>query len=250
MSTSGRAHPWALPAHSSNVGDSGISEGLRAFVEEMPYERRPIFRFVREVADSLPAGTVVLDVGAGDAPYRELFAHCEYRTSDWAASVHEGARQADYVAPADSLPLEAATVDAALLTQVLEHVPEPAAVLAEAARVIRPGGGIFVTVPFVWELHELPHDFWRFTPASIERLLEAAGFVQIEVEPRSDCFETVAQLLRNLRYAMGRAPDGRDPERESASDLLDRIADHLVELGELDAAGTLPLGWTARARRA
>jgi len=250
MRSSGRAHPWAPLGRSSKVGDSGISERLRAFVEEMPYERRPIFGFVRRVADSLPAGTVVVDVGAGDAPYRELFAHCEYRTSDWEASVHEGAREADYVAPADSLPLEDGTVDAVLLTQVLEHVPVPAAVIQEAARVIRPGGGIFVTVPFVWELHELPHDYWRFTPASIERLLDAAGFVEIEVEPRSDCFQTVAQLLRNLRYAMGRAPDGRDPERESASDLLDRIADHLGALGELDAAGALPLGWTARARRA
>ena len=216
----------------------------------MPYERRPILRFVREAAESLPAGTVVLDIGAGDAPYRELFAHCDYRTSDWERSVHEGARAADYVAAADSLPLDDAAVDVVLLTQVLEHVPVPAAVLQEAARVIRPGGGIFVTVPFVWELHELPHDYWRFTPASLTRLLEAAGFVEIEVEPRSDSFETVAQLLRNLRYAMGRAPDGRDPERDSASDLLDRIADHLGELGELDAARTLPLGWTARARRA
>lgn len=250
MSTSARAHPWALPARSSKVGDAGISEGLRSFVEEMPYERRPILRFVREAADSLAAGTVVLDVGAGDAPYRELFGHCDYRASDWAASLHEGAREADYVAPADSLPLEAATVDAVLLTQVLEHVPAPVAVLQEAARVLKPGGGIFVTVPFVWELHELPHDFWRFTPASLERLLDAAGFVEIEVEARSDCFETVAQLLRNLRYAMGRAPDGRDPKRDSASDLLDRIADHLGGLGELDAAGALPLGWTARARRA
>jgi SAM-dependent methyltransferase len=250
MITGGRTHPWAPSARSSKVGDLGISERLRSFVEEMPYERRPILRFVREVADSLPAGTVVLDIGAGDAPYRELFAHCEYRTSDWEGSVHEGARDADYVSAADSLPLDDAGVDAVLLTQVLEHVPVPAAVLQEAARVTRPGGGVFVTVPFVWELHELPHDYWRFTPAALERLLGAAGFVEIEIEARSDCFETVAQLLRNLRYAMGRAPDGRDPERDSVSDLLDRIADHLGGLGELDAAGTLPLGWTARARRA
>lgn len=239
-----------MPISSSPVSASGFSDGLRAFVEAMPHERRPILAFVREVADSLPDGTVVLDVGAGDAPYRELFGHCRYKTTDWEGSVHEGARRADYVASADALPLDDDVVDAVLCTQVLEHVPDPFAVLREAARVLRPGGGIYLTVPFVWELHELPFDFWRFTPASIERLLTGAGFVDVHVEPRNDCFQTVAQLLRNLRHVMGRSPDGRDAERETASELLERIADHVAGLQELDAAGILPLGWAASARRA
>lgn len=239
-----------MPISSLQVSTSGISEGLRAFVEAMPHERRSILAFVREVADSLPQGAVVLDVGAGDAPYRELFAHCEYETTDWEGSVHEGAVRADYVASAEALPLDDGVVDAVLCTQVLEHVPDPSALLREAARVLRRDGKIHLTVPFVWELHELPFDFWRFTPASIERLLTSAGFVDFHVEPRNDCFQTVAQLLRNLRHAMGRSPDGRDPEREMASELLEQIADHVAGLGELDAAGILPLGWAASGRRA
>ena len=82
----------------------------------MPYERTSILAFMREVADSLPVGTRVLDVGAGDAPYRELFGHCEYRTSDWWPSVHERSAEVDISAPADALPLEDASIDAALLT--------------------------------------------------------------------------------------------------------------------------------------
>ena len=110
---------------------------------------------------------------------------------------------------------------------MLEHVPEPAAVLSEAARVLRPGCGIFLTVPFVWELHELPFDFWRFTPGSLERLLTAAGFGEIEIKPRTDCFTTLAQLLRKVGSAMGRAPDGRDEERDEAAGLLAQLADLL-----------------------
>jgi SAM-dependent methyltransferase len=238
-----------VPTRPSNVGSWGISEELRSFVEEMPYERRSIVAFVREVAESLPAGAVVLDVGAGDAPYRELFEHCKYLTNDWEGSEHEQAGESDIIASADSLPLEDGSVDAVLLTQVLEHVPDPAAVLGESARILRPVGAIFLTVPFAWELHELPFDFWRFTPASLERLLVAAGFSEIAIEPRTDGFTTLAQMMRNVAWTMGRAPDGRDAERDAALELLMELSDHVAALAPLEVDTTLPLGWTARALR-
>ncbi|MGI8412585.1 MAG: methyltransferase domain-containing protein [Solirubrobacteraceae bacterium] len=243
------SHSHGVAADQARVGRWGVSEELRSFVEEMPYERRSILAFVREVADSLPPGAVVVDIGAGDAPYRELFGHCKYLTVDWGESVHELASEVDLIAAADDLPFEDAFADAVLLTQVLEHVPDPAAVLGEVARALRPGGGAFLTVPFVWELHELPFDYWRFTPPSLERLLVGAGFVDVNIEARNDCFATVAQLMRNLRYAMGRAPDGRDAERDAAAGLLEQIADRVAALAPLDVNGILPLGWTARARR-
>ena len=227
-----------------------VSEALRAFVADKPHERASILAFVREMADGLSPGTVVLDVGAGDAPYRELFEHCEYLTSDWEESEHERAAASEIVAPAEALTLADASVDAVLMTQVLEHLPEPAVALREAARVLRPRGGIFLTVPFAWELHELPSDFWRFTPGSLEKLLASAGFAEIVVKPRTDCFTTLAQLLRNAGSAMGRAPDGRDDARDEAAVLLAQLADLLAPLAELDVAGAFPLGWSATARRA
>jgi SAM-dependent methyltransferase len=219
-------------------------------VEEMPYERRSILEFVRDAADRLPAGAVVVDIGAGDAPYRELFDHCDYVATDWAGSVHEYAGESDIVAPADALPLADGSADAVLLTQVLEHVPDPAVVLRESARVLRTDGALFATVPFVWELHELPHDYWRFTPASLDGLLADAGFTRIEIAPRTDCFTTLAQLILNARWAMGRAPDGRDRDRERAASLLLELAERLADLAPLDVRAILPLGWTANARRA
>jgi len=60
------------------VGRLGVSESLRRFVEELPAVRRPILEVVRSGAAELSPGAAVLDVGAGDAHYRELFAHTDY----------------------------------------------------------------------------------------------------------------------------------------------------------------------------
>jgi SAM-dependent methyltransferase len=239
------ADPPSEPA----LGELGISERLRRFVAEMPYERRSILDFVKGVAESVPPGAAVLDVGAGDAPYRELFAHTDYRTNDWEQSLHPGAREADYVGSADALPVADETFDLVLCTQVLEHVPEPAAVVAECARVLRAGGTFAATVPLVWQLHEQPHDYYRYTDAGVEHLLLRSGLVDCKVEPRNDCFATLAQLMLNVTVTMGRAADGLDERRDQAAALLTSIATEIASLAPLDVDMVLPLGYTALARR-
>jgi SAM-dependent methyltransferase len=232
------------------AGQLGISESLRTFVGELTAVRRPILELVREVARELSSDAVVLDVGAGDAPYRELFEHTNYRTLEWHASEHEGAEGADILASADAVPVDDDSCDAVLLTEVLEHIPEPLAVLRELRRILRPGGRLVLTVPFVWQLHELPHDYYRFTDAGLRSLLDRAGFVDVEVHARNDCFTTVAQLLRNLDDVMGRDPtDGLDDRREEAGQVLAELADQVEALAPLDAQRILPLGYAATAAR-
>jgi SAM-dependent methyltransferase len=215
----------------------------------MPWERESLLYWVARTARELPPGARVLDAGAGDAPYRELFEHVEYVTSDWANSPHEGAARVDVVAAADELPLADESFDAVLLLQVLEHVPAPARVLAELHRVLRPGGTITLTAPLVWELHELPYDFYRYTGPGLEHLLANAGFGDIVVEARNDSFTTLAQLMTNLSWRLGRAPDGLDERRDDAATLLRDVAARLAELAPLDAERALPLGFRGRARR-
>lgn len=231
-------------------GLRGLSEALREFVAEMPHERATIAEWVAAAAREVPPGARVLDVGAGDAPYRELFAHAEYVTTDWEQSLHEGALRADVIASADALPLEDAGFDMVLLLQVLEHVPDPAAVLAELHRVLKPGGVLVLTAPLAWEQHELPHDYFRYTGPGLESLLGAAGFTEVVVEARNDSFTTLAQLLINVSWDLGSAPDGLDERRAEAGPVLRALASELAELAPLDARRALPLGFRARARRA
>jgi SAM-dependent methyltransferase len=192
---------------------------------------------------------VVLDLGAGNAPYRELFAHAEYRTNDWSQSEHLGAEEADIVGSADALPVADATFDLVLCTQVLEHTPEPAATLIECFRILAPGGRIALTVPLMWELHELPHDYFRYTERGLEHLLTKAGFTELDIRRRSDGFSAIGQLMHNLAWALGEADDGLDGERLQARDMLLELSAAFGTLAPLDTRLIMPLGYTAVARR-
>jgi SAM-dependent methyltransferase len=235
------AWDWTPPAE--------ISPALREFVSGLPHERGPILEFMVRAAAELPPGSSVLDVGAGDSPYRGLFEHLDYRTSDWENSVHPGARAVDYVGSADDLPVPDGSFEAVILTQVLEHVPNPGDVLSELNRILQPGGRLYMTMPLTWELHELPFDFFRYTAPGLQRLLRDAGFEELEINPRNDCFATIAQLLQNISLTMGRYPDGRDVERAHAAAALSELAEQLLDFSPLDARQILPLGYSVRARR-
>ena len=98
-------------------------------------------------------------------------------------------------------PIHDATVDVVLSTETLEHVPDPPQYLAEAFRCLKPGGELILTVPFAARWHFIPHDYWRFTPSGLRRLLSAAGFTEIAVFARGNavtvaCYKVMALLLR------------------------------------------------------
>ncbi len=223
--------------------------GLAGFVGESPIHRGPILVAVERFAAGLPAGSRVLDAGAGRAPYRELLAHCDHVTHDWPASPHGHASDAEVVSDICALPLAAAEFDAVLCTEVLEHVATPETAASELFRVLRPGGRLLVTVPFVAELHEEPHDHYRYTRLGIRGLLERAGFLVESVAPLSGYFSTMAHLTRVGGLAM--RPTGSRPRAgtrlaalvlQGASLLMARPA---RALDRLDARRGLPLGWVA-----
>lgn len=114
---------------------------------------------VRRLAPRL--GGRLLEVGCGDAPYRELVApHIRKYVG---CDIDLGRSRPDVVADGARLPFRERTFDSVLSTQVLEHGPEPLAVLNEIARILQPGGVALVTVPLNAGVHMAPHDYLRFT---------------------------------------------------------------------------------------
>ncbi|MGI9184285.1 MAG: class I SAM-dependent methyltransferase [Solirubrobacteraceae bacterium] len=228
---------------------TGLSPRLREFVDELPEERHTVLAFVSAVASQLPAGTRILDAGAGNAPYRELFAHCDYVTADWENSPHEHAPVVDIHGSLEDLPLADSSFDVVLSTQVLEHVSEPLSVLRELHRITRPGGRVFLTVPLVWELHEEPFDYFRYTPHGVRHLLTAAGFVVESITPRNGYFTTLASLARTATWTIWSTDGGREAERTLVDRLLRGLAAMLPAFDELDEVRRLPLGYACVASR-
>lgn len=123
-------------------------------------------------------GGVVLDVGCADQWVRErLCAGADYVSLDYPAigAVRYAARPRVF-GDAQSLPVRSASVDAVTMLEVIEHLPDPDRALAEAHRVLRPGGILVLSAPFAYPLHDQPHDYRRFTPHGLAWMLSRHGF--------------------------------------------------------------------------
>ena len=146
-------------------------------------------------------GTLV-DVGCGAQPYRPLLGagvrYVGIDTEDARENFGYEMPDTRYFAADGRWPVADAEADVLLCTETLEHVYDSAAFLAEAARVLRPGGRVVMTVPFAARWHYVPHDYWRFTPSALARLLGAAGFTDVRVHARGDERAVAAQKVMAL----------------------------------------------------
>ena len=159
----------------------------------------------RAFAASLPAGALVLDAGAGRAPYARLFAHCRYESADF-CRVDKPYAEQTHICDLAAIPVEDGRYDAVIFNQVMEHLPEPGAVLAELHRVLKPEGKLLYTGPFFYEEHEQPYDFFRYTRYGTRHLMEQAGFTVERLDWLEGYFGTLGyQFETASRYLPTRA---------------------------------------------
>ncbi len=154
---------------------------------------------VRAAAAGLRDGQRVLDAGAGEGRHRRHFSRGRYLAVD--AGVGDSAwnySRLDARADLENLPFAAASVDAALCMVVLEHTRNPGRVIAEFARVLRPGATLYMVIPFLWEEHQAPHDYWRFTRYGARLLFEGLPFRLDLLEPVGGIFRVCARRCLNL----------------------------------------------------
>ena len=174
--------------------------------------RRHILHFEVEIADAvdvfaraLPAGVRVLDAGAGEGQYAHCFAGQRYCGVDLAVGdTAWDYSRLDALADLTSLPFRTGTFDAALNVVTLEHLPEPGLALAEIARTLTPGGRLLIVAPHEWEVHQAPHDYFRYTRYGLQHLLEKASLEPVEIRAVGGYFRLVARrLLNGLQFFTG-----------------------------------------------
>jgi len=147
---------------------------LGVFVNPFYLARSALHQAMRDCAHELDGR--LLDVGCGIKPYRSLFKVTEYVGLDIDSTVARQRGVADVFYSGQAFPFEASSFDAVLCNQVLEHVFNPDEFLAEIERVLRPGGKLLLTVPFVWDEHEQPWDYARYSSFGLKALLEKRSF--------------------------------------------------------------------------
>jgi SAM-dependent methyltransferase len=174
--------------------------------------RRHILHFESEIEEAvaafarqLPAAARVLDAGAGEGQYAHYFAGQRYCGVDLA--VGDAAwnySRLDAVADLTALPFRSGAFAAALHIVTIEHLREPGAALAEIARSLEKDGLLLVAAPHEWEVHQAPHDYFRYTRYGLQYLLEKAGFEILEMRPAGGYFRLLARrLLNGLQFFAG-----------------------------------------------
>lgn len=118
----------------------------------------------------------VLDFGCGQKPYEKYFKASEYTGLEYDCEISRMGNKADVFYDGHTFPFKDNYFDCAISTQVLEHVPDPQRCLDELFRVIKPGGYVMLSVPFLQEEHGGPYDFQRYTEFGLRVLVEKSGF--------------------------------------------------------------------------
>jgi SAM-dependent methyltransferase len=153
----------------------------------------------RHYCERLPkfARGKLLDLGCGMVPlfaaYRDLVT--EVTCVDWGASLHKN-EYLDFECDLNKpLPFADGEFDTLILSDVLEHIAEPMALWREIARILNSDGTLIMNVPFIYWLHEQPHDYYRYTEFALRRFVESVNMTLIDLKATGGVPEVLADIL-------------------------------------------------------
>lgn len=152
--------------------------------------RRRLDTFVAAYASDLPA----LVVHSHDIDHRRHFPHATH-LSPHAVGPSDIVARPPYLAELALLPDASRTL--VVCTGLLEHLPEPAAAVAEFARILEPGGQLVLSASAVFSFHGAPENYFHFAPAGFTALL-SAEFELVELRGSTGPFETLAVLAQRI----------------------------------------------------
>lgn len=152
---------------------------LGIFINPFYFARSRLNWSIKEFAPRLEGK--LLDIGCGTKPYQEFFSKAEtYSGLEIDSEKSRKSGIADFFYDGKKFPFPDTSFNALLCNQVLEHVFNPDDFLQEANRILQPKGRLLLTIPFVWDEHEQPYDYARYSSFGLKALLEKSGFDILE----------------------------------------------------------------------
>lgn len=140
---------------------------------------------------------VLLDVGSGNGILQEkLKENIEYIGIDYPTTIELGySSMANIYADAAALPVSSESIDTVALLDVLEHLKFPERAIAEASRVLKKGGKLLIHVPFIYPLHDEPHDYQRWSIHGLRLQAQQQNLKIIDITESTASLETAAALF-------------------------------------------------------
>lgn len=160
--------------------------------------RRALWKKISCLGKNIQGKT--LDVGCGSKPYERCFSASEYIGLEIDNTINREIKRADVFYDGKKLPFDNETFDSVVCFQVLEHVFEPDEFLKEVYRVLKPEGKFLLTVPFVWDEHEQPFDYARYSSFGLNHLLQKNNFLILEQQKTVQNFGVIIQLIAEYYY--------------------------------------------------
>ena len=141
--------------------------------------RRENFKFFKEELEKLKPDVLLADIGAGQSDFSEITSRFNLAATDFYP--YEGINVVcDFTA---GMPFKNESIDIILISNVLEHISEPAKFLEECSRTLKKGGALLGSVPFIIGIHQRPYDFFRYTDINLKKIFGIVGFSRLEIKP-------------------------------------------------------------------
>ena len=139
----------------------------------------------------------LVDLGCGKVPLYGVYRDCVTSVTcvDWAGSSHSTPHLDFEVDLSGPLPFGESSYDTIILSDVLEHIPNPEQIWREMTRILRPNGVCVVSVPFLYGIHEAPHDYHRYTEHALRRFADENSLAVEILVPLGGSIEVLADFL-------------------------------------------------------
>jgi len=158
-------------------------------------------RFYQDFIQRYVKGSL-LDCGCGDVPYYGIYRNniTDVYCIDWENTGSQQFHIDQFVNLNEKIDLPVDTYDSILLSDVLEHITNPDLLLNELNRVLKQDGFIVIMVPFLYRIHEEPHDYYRYTEFALKHLLLKNGFEVIEIQSYGGAIDTMFDLFNKIIF--------------------------------------------------